>query len=227
MTQSKMQLSNPGNSSQILATAVAGILSLFPDTAPIAVLGSIGVLCWQNEQANKFKQIFQARLNSIQDQLDQLLDLNFMDSPEFLELVLRATEAASRTASEQKHKALANALLASTISPTSNFNGKTTIMRIIDQMSEEEMTALRELSIIEDSQINEDGVPGTLLSVIKAQLGWTEEDLIAAYEGLLQLGLTRDRSGVLFDEEVQSRQRWETSALAKRVVQFVTQAVTV
>jgi hypothetical protein len=216
MTQSKMQLSNPGNSSQILATAVAGILSLFPDTAPIAVLGSIGVLCWQNEQANKFKQIFQARLNSIHDQLDQLLDLNFMDSPEFLELVLRATEAASRTASEQKHKALANVLVASTVMPTSSFSGKMAMVRIIDQMSEEDLVVLQTLFKIEDAQTGDDNTETRVaLKKIQEKLGWIEEEVIVACESLAQLGLTKDRTSSA------SVNCWNTTILSKRLLQFI------
>jgi hypothetical protein len=216
MTQSKEQLLNPGNSPQIIATAVAGIFSLFANTAPIAVLGSISVLCWQNEQANKFKQTLQARLNSIQNQLDQLLDLDFINSPEFLELVLRATEAASRTASEQKHKALANALVASTVRPSSSFSGKMAIVRIIDQMSDEDLVVLKTLFEIEDAQSRHGDTDGAVaLKKIEEELGWIEEEVIVACQSLSQLGLAKDVTSAL------SVKRWNTTILSKRLLQFI------
>ncbi len=213
MPQSKTQLLNPGNSPQIIATAVAGILSLFPDTAPIGVAGSIFVLSWQNEQVGRFKKRVETRLNEIEDHLN----LNSVSSPEFIELFIQATEAAARTASEQKHQALANALVASIVEPTSKFSGKSTIFRIINQISEEELVALKALSGIEgDYAENNNTDRRVVLKEIKEQLGWIEEeDVLLVCQSLLQLGLTKDTSSST------KGNCWNTTALAKPVLQFI------
>jgi hypothetical protein len=220
MTQLKRQFLNPGNSPQIIATAIVGIISSYAGAEavalPIAIAGSIGMLGWQTAQANKFKQIVAARFDAIENQLDQLLDLDFMSSPEFLELVLRATEAAFRTASEQKHKALANALVASTVRPSSSFSGKMAMIRIIDQMSEEDLVVLKTLFEIEDAQTGDDNTETRVaLKKIQEKLGWIEEEVIVACESLAQLGLTKDRTSSA------SANCWNTTVLSKRLLQFI------
>ncbi len=189
MPQSRTQLLNPGNSPLIIATAVAGILNLFPDTAPIGVAGSIFVLSWQNEQVGKFKKRVETRLNEIENHLN----LNSVNSPEFIELLIQAIEAAARTVSEQKHQALANALVASMVEPTSKFSGKSTIIRIINQISEEEIIVLKTLFDIEDDRTKDNNTDRIVLKEIKEKLQWTEEeDVLVVCQSLLQLGLSKD-----------------------------------
>jgi hypothetical protein len=219
MASSKQQLLHPGNSPQIIATAISGILSLFTETAPIAVAGSIGILCWQNEQVNKFKKRVEIKFSRIES---QLLDFDFINSPKFMELCIQTTEAAAKTASDQKHKALANALVASAIIPTSQFSNKSIVTRILGQISEEELIALQTLFDIEDAQsLSQESDSRVFLSDIRAKLGWSDEDVLTACQGLVQLGLTTDKTSSMAKSTC-----WNVTTLAKKILQFITDIAT-
>lgn len=132
----------PKNVSDLIVAGASAILSLNPLTAPIAAVGSFGLLAWQREQQQKFIDEYQRRF----DALDQnKLNHSALESDEFKSLVFQAFESASKTAFDLKRQALASALVSSIVLPTSRFTGKQTLLRLLEQLSDEEMVALKVL----------------------------------------------------------------------------------
>jgi hypothetical protein len=104
-------------------------------------------------------------------------------------------ETASQTASDLKKQALASALVNSVVLPTSRFTGKAVLLRVLSQLSDEEMVVLKilydeELSLpAETSENLQDSVSE---ADVAKKLDWREEDIRVTCEGLFQLGLVYD-----------------------------------
>lgn len=196
---------------------VSTILSLFPGMAAFGAIGSFGLFAWQSEQQQKLENDVRQRVQVLDS---TKLDRNFLESEDFLALVFQATEAVSTSASDVKRRNLANALVASVTIPTSQFSGKQTIIRLINQMSDEEMSALKALSQLEDNLLPDNNKQGISTKDIAGKLDWNTEDTIATCEGLIQLGLALDMEGVLFRTTGQFREIWGTTTLAQRVIKF-------
>jgi hypothetical protein len=178
-----------GSSLDLMFAGVAAILGLLPSTAPIGPIASFGLFAWQNEKQQKLFQEFRRKFEILDS---SKLDRTSLESDEFKALVVQAVGAASKSASHLKRKALAQALVNSLVQPTSQFSGKEALLRVLSQMSEEEMLALTQIHEKEQNQSENKELPGTPASEIASNLGWDIGDTIATCEGLLQLGLVRD-----------------------------------
>lgn len=217
----------------ITATVIA-VLSNFSkakvgtDISQAGIFTAVGIeagfIGWQTLQLNKFKERFKRRFVALkQDKLDK----EFLESDKFKSLVIQVVESASKTASENKQKALANVLANSVVLPTSEYKHKETLVRVLSQLSDEEMQALKiiydeELRLIaakkEDREKNK-GINYELHIVkgeeITKKLGWEEEDTQIACEGLSQLALVYDRSSGF-----SSATGWRITSLAKKLIEF-------
>jgi hypothetical protein len=208
-----------GSAAELISGGASLILSLFPLTAPIGAAGSFGLLAWQNEQLNKFKDELQKRLESLdQNKLDQ----SALQSDEFKSLVVQAVETASQTASDSKKQVLASALVNSVVLPTSRFTGKQVLLRVLSQLSDEEMVVLKilydeELSLAAKTSENlHDSVSE---ADVAKKIDWREEDIRVTCEGLFQLGLVYDP---LVGSWTQAGLRgyWRITALAEKLISW-------
>lgn len=201
---------------QLLGTTVVQILSVFPSSAPIGAVGSVTLAAWQASQIEKLRKQIEFRIKG----LDQRkIDRTFVNSDEFKELVIQLVRVASETASENKQQALANALVNSAYRPISAFKGKYMLLRILSQLSDEEIALLRILverqekagSNSEDPDDLWEPGPETSPPIpkhnrpassnetssvaetdIMNHLPWSREELRMTLTGLQQLGLIYD-----------------------------------
>lgn len=227
------QKNAPQNVSDLIAAGVSSVLSLIPLTAPIGAVGSFGLLVWQREQQQKF--IFECQRRF--DTLDKSkLDRSALESDEFKVLVVQAVETAARTASGLKRQALASALVSSVVLPTSRFTGKQALLRLLEQISDEEMVALKVLcdeelpleEIRPKSAIPTGELPRVRLGMkeadVAARLGWSEEDALIACQGLRQLGLVHepdpDMSYVITDNNAPEERGWRVTAIAEKLIKW-------
>lgn len=97
---------------------------------------------WEESNARDFHDELEERLRRIErEKVDEV----YFNSDEFISLFAQATETASKTASDLKRQALAKALVNSLVTPTSELPGKQALLRVLSQMSDEEMIALSAL----------------------------------------------------------------------------------
>lgn len=208
------------------------ILSLIPFTAPIGAASSFGLFVWQKEQQRKFVDECQTRF----DALDQSkLDYSALESDEFKSLVIQAVETASKTASDLKQQALASALANSIILPTSQFTGKQALLRLLEQLSDEEMVTLKvlydeELPLEKRQPAN--AIPAAMKqcvrlgmseAIVAEKLGWSQEEALIACQGLRQLGLAHEPdpdSGAILLENASPHCNWRVTALAERLIEW-------
>lgn len=220
------------NVSDLIVAGTSAILSLNPLTAPIAAVGSFGLLAWQREQQQKFIDEYQRRFNA----LDQnKLDNSALESNEFKSLVFQAVETASKTASDFKRQALASALISSIVLPTSRFTGKQALLRLLEQLSDEEMMALKVLYDEEpplEERRPKSAIPAGLLPRVRlgmsetdmaTRLGWSQEDALVACQGLRQLGLAHEPDpdlGAILTENAPPKRGWRVTAIAEKLIQW-------
>lgn len=226
----------PKNVSDLIVAGVSAILSVNPLTAPIGAMGSFGLLVWQREQQQKFIDAYQRKF----DALDQnKLDHSALESDEFKSLVVQAVEIASKTASDLKRQALASALVSSIVLPTSRFTGKQALLRLLEQLSDEEMVALKVLYDEEprleerrpSSAIPAGSLPRVLIGMseadIASRLGWSQEDALVACQGLRQLGLAHEPDdlgpSILLDGA--DKRDWRVTALAEKLIKWCSSEV--
>ena len=138
----------------------------------------------QRKNLQKFMSIFKLKCESIER---SKVDKEFLDSEAFGEIILQVLEAAKRTSSDLRRNALANALLNSFVLPTSKNIGKKSFIRLIDQISDEEIVALQVL--YESKKRSEETIS---LEKISEILQWSYEDTQVVVYGLNQLGLAED-----------------------------------
>jgi hypothetical protein len=150
------------------------------------------------------------------------LDKDAFESDEFNEILFQVLEVSSRTASDVKRRALANMLVNAVVTPTSRYKGKQTYIRLIDQMSSDEMLALAILYQTEAALPDGDSrhLAGISVTEMAEKLDWDEQDAIAIYEGLFQLTLVIDTGTGTFGHYGNQHRIWQTSVLAKRLEQF-------
>lgn len=211
---------NPGSGDlrTLIVNGASTILNLFPATAPLGAIISICLFKWQQDQLNKF-------INEVKRNFENL-DLNKLDesalkTDEFKSLVVQIVETASNTASDLKRKALAKALVNSAIPPTSRFTGKQALLRILSQLSDEEMLALT-VVYEEEPRIAAETTDRFHASVSEAyvanKLEWNEEESRVACEGLCQLGLVHNPFvGAVVDV---SRGHWRINEIARRLIKW-------
>ncbi len=173
---------------------------------PAGALASFMSWAWEESNARDFHDELEERLRRIErEKVDEV----YFNSDEFISLFAQATETASKTASDLKRQALAKALVNSLVTPTSELPGKQALLRVLSQMSDEEMIALSALykNVREgDSEITLFDLKNTI------EAEWSHEDIAVAYEGLTQLGLALTRD---FDHEL-----WKISTLGNRLIKW-------
>lgn len=221
------------NVSDLIVAGASAILSLNPFTAVIGAAGGFGLFVWQREQQQKFINEYRRRFDTLdQDKLDH----SALESDEFKSLVVQAVEAASKTVSDLKRQALANALINSVVLPTSSFTGKQALLRLLDQLSDEEVVALKVLYDEElplEKRQPASTTPAKLLpcsirlgiseTVVAARLEWSQEDALVACQGLRQLGLAHEPdpdSGAILTENAPPKRGWRVTAIAEKLIQW-------
>lgn len=158
--------------------------------AGAAAGGSFLVYLWGREQQNKFLREFKQQVNErIDEKLEQSRTL---DLDEFMELFTQAMEIASKSASELKRQALARALVNSVVPPTNQVSGKQALLRVLAQISDEEMLALTALYKHESVADELKKFAGISINELVVALDWSESETLVACEGLRQLGLVYD-----------------------------------
>jgi hypothetical protein len=226
------QKNAPQNISDLMVAGASAILSVIPLTAPIGAAGSFGLLVWQREQQQKFVDEWRQKF----DALDKSkLDRSALESDEFKSLVIQAVESASKTASNLKRQALASALVSSIVLPTSRFTGKQALLRLLEQLSDEEMVALQVLYDEEpplEERRPKSAIPdGELLRVrlgmseadVAARLEWSKDDALVACQGLRQLGLAHEPDpdlGAILTEDAPPKRGWRVTALAEKLIKW-------
>lgn len=210
-----------GDRREIIVASAIDLLSIFHPV--VAALPKAGFLAWQSKQLEAFKSLVEERFKRFDH---DKLDISALESDEYKALLLQALETASRTASDIKLQALANALVNSLVPPTSKLPGKEALLRVISQMSDEEILALTVLYECETSgrdefQLAEDGKPiitlEALFKKVKPKMGqeWSKEDNLVAYDGLAQLGLAMPPPNIMWNEEMV-----RITALGNRLIQW-------
>ena len=184
---------------QLKGTAEIGLNSLVSILSFLASPGyfagasagsSFLVYLWGREQQNKFLRELKQQLNERIDEKNEqsrTLDLN-----EFMELFTQAIEIASKSASDLKRQALARALVNSVVLPTSQVTGKQSLLRVLSQMSEQEMLALTDLYKYESSIDELKKLTGMPITELASVLNWNAQETLVTCEGLRQLGLVYD-----------------------------------
>lgn len=223
----------PTNVSALIVAGASAILSLNPFTAVIGAAGGFGLLVWQREQQQKFINEYQRRFDTLaQDKLDH----SALESDEFKSLVIQAVETASKTASDLKRQALVSALINSVVLPTSRFTGKQALLRLLEQLSDEEMMVLKVLYDEElplEKRQPASATPAKLLprssrlgiseTVVAVRLEWSQEDALVACQGLRQLGLAHEPdpdSGAILADNAPPKRGWRASAIAEKLIKW-------
>lgn len=121
----------------LLGATVAGASSIL--YTAIGAGSTVLLGTWQLEQQRKFQVQIRERLASIdKDKIDH----EYFESSEFKELLLRICNESLLTASSQKHKVLSQVLVNSILNPTSKLSNKLIFVRIVSQLSDEELLIL-------------------------------------------------------------------------------------
>jgi hypothetical protein len=193
---------------------------------PAAVVGT-GIQTVLDKNFKTFIQYFNKKAEAVDpDNFDE----EVIRSEQFTMHAFQAVEAASRTASESKLRALANALLSSVVKPTSEFKGKEAFIRLVAQMSEEEILALAVLCQFEEEipqAARGEGIrdsdrllSGLTVEDLAQKIGWNLMDTGVAYEGLFQLGLVLDAMTGSYGHFGNQHRNWQTTLLGKRVQKY-------
>jgi hypothetical protein len=207
--------------------AIQGIAEIFgwSNDIPTQAVGSgiaLFLSAWQNTNAQRAVE----RLRFEMQHLDQRkVDKAFMHSDTFKEFVIQVMKNASETASEVKQEAFVRLTMNTLQGSLETFKNKHLLRRLLDQISETEITALSTLSQVEE-ELRKNPVSEEESTFYRSEyhlsrrLGWSKEDTSIATAGLQQLGLVTD--GVIMEDHQFTPQtpRWSTD-LANRLMQAV------
>ncbi|NMF59126.1 hypothetical protein [Pseudanabaena yagii] len=180
-------------------------------SAPIAA----GMVAWQNKNLNNFILSVKQKFASLEE---SKIDYAFLETDQFKDIILQTLDAAVRTSSEIKCNALANALMFSATLPTSKHIGKQSCIRVISQISDEEILVLQVLYEVEHQKD-----PKIQLHEIADRLGWEDLDVKVTVYGLIQLGLAYDPLVGSWDHlggSVDGPQACRISSLGLKCVQY-------
>lgn len=212
----------------LLVTATAGLGIVAAGTNNAAQMGALagGVLwAWQKQNAEHFLSVLTQKCQRLNR---EKLDYSALESNEFKALMIQVVDTASKTASEQKREALANALINSVVPPTSSFSGKQALLRVLSGMSDEEMlalTALQTLTALDSmsARVNKSmlGNKIILLEHLAQETGWSKEENRIAFQGLKQLGIV-DNFGFGSNPQ-EGGGNWAITSMGDRLIQWVTQ----
>lgn len=187
--------------------------------APLSILGAGALTMHQSQNSKKFERHFKAAIA----QLDkEKLDFEFLKTDEFKDLLLQVCEATRKTASDEKLNALANILCGCFTKPGSTFINKEAMVRIVSDMSTEEMKALYVIRAGEE-KLDLSKAHQIFVEEVAKALAWSTTDTLIACQGLQQLNLVEDLSfdGGEFDENqkiIPGRKGFTTTNLAARIV---------
>jgi hypothetical protein len=207
--------------------AIQGIAELFgwSNDIPTQAVGSgitLFLSAWQAKNAERAV----GRLRHEMQHLDQRkLDRSFVHSDEFKEFVIQVFKNESETASEVKQEAFVRLTMNTLQGSLETFKDKHLLRRLLDQISETEITALITLSQVEE-ELRKNPVSEEESTFYRSEyhlsrrLGWSKEDTSIATAGLQQLGLVTD--GVIMEDHQFTPQtpRWSTD-LAVRLIQAI------
>jgi len=215
-------------STEIGLAGLVQILTLLSSPVPL-VAGATGFgflsYLWGREQQNKLLDELQKQINERINETNAKLNEPALSFDEFMELFVQAMDIASKSKSELKRQALAKALVNSLIPPTSQFTGKQTLLRILSQLSDEEMVALK---VLYDGAIeaqNQGDLPHVPVTKVAEKLGWEEEEAYVTCEALAQLLLLSDASQGQWNSFGHEHEVWRITALATTLIQWVTEEV--
>jgi hypothetical protein len=198
----------PSNAGELVIGGVAAILSAIPITSAFGAIGSYTLLAWQGENLKKFIQEFRQRIAALDE---TKLDKNALNSDEFKSLVVMAVETAANSASDLKRRAIAQALVNFTVVSSSELSCKSMLMRILNQLSEEEIQVLSLFSVLYEPFSS-----GLEYEYIAEKLEWEFNDLYAVSDGLVQLGLAKHENDMII-----SPRRLYLTSLAYKLTQSI------
>lgn len=217
----KMKRMKPETQAELFFVSTTEVLSIFNPV--VGLIGKVGLWTWQEKRLNHFKHSIEERVKRVED---NKLDKSALESDELKALAFQAVEIASKTASDLKLKALANALVNSVVLPTSKIPGKQALLRVLSQMSDEEMIAFTvlynyETVGLDEFQLTNEG--RTIITYeyvfkkVKNKMGqeWSEKDNWVAFDGLAQLGLAKPPPEIQWNKELV-----RTTALGNRLIQW-------
>lgn len=184
----------------------------------VGVLSTIAFSTWQNKNFQQFQFELERKFKGIEQ---EKIDKSFIASDEFKALIVQGLEAAIKASSSERCEALANAILSSAILPTSKFRNKQTILRVLSQITDEEIIALKILDYYE-YYLKASNKPTDVVSVeqLSEEMSLDIEETRVTCDGLLQLGLAYDTEGQSFDSMGKHRQSLRITALGRRVIQY-------
>lgn len=205
---SKNNEKQPSNVGELVIGGIAAIFSAIPGTSVLGAISSYTLLAWQGENLKKFIQEFKQKISALDE---TKLDKSALQSDEFKSLVVMAVETASNSASDLKQQAIAQSLVNSIVLPTSEISCKSMLMRILNQLSDEEIQVLSLFSVLYEPFNS-----GLEYEYIAEKLGWKLNDLYAVSYGLVQLGLAKHENDMVI-----SPRRLYLTALAYKLAQSI------
>lgn len=204
------------------------ILTLLSSTTPLvlgATVSGFVVSVWSREQQNKLLDKLNKQLNERINETNAELNKPALNFDEFMELFVQAMDIASESKSEMKRQSLAKALVNSLIPPTSQFTGKQALLRILAQLSDEEMVVLKVLyDEVIDAQ-NQGNFPAVSVTQIAEKLGWKQDETSVTCLELAQLFLVSDASIGQWNSFGHEHEVWRLTPLATKLIQWVTEEV--
>lgn len=199
--------------------------SSFGIPTALGVLGAGAMTLHQSQNLQKFER----HLKKLLSHLDQTkIDAEFLESERFKDIFIEISEAVRKTSSDTKLNALANILCGCFTKSGSTFINKEGMVRIVINMSEEEMKALYviwegEQKFLNQPETRTGSTPRVIVQEVSDALGWSAEDALIACHGLEQLNLIADPTfdGGTFDDNqklIPGKKVFRTTNLATRLV---------
>jgi hypothetical protein len=214
---------------ELIEALIAGTIQLtaiIPGYGPfISAASTLGYAAYQSRNINQANHLLRKHIATIDE---TKLDREFIDSDEFRDIMLQYIEATMKTSSELRCDALVKVFCSCFTKPTSTYINKQAMMRLVTQMSSEEMQVLyiiqREEQIFSENQSYKEGKSRDVqVSTIANQLEWNDLNTLIACQGLQQLNLVYDPEikDELFMEASQPGDRgFRGTELGHRLVEF-------
>jgi hypothetical protein len=214
-------------SAEIGLAGLVQILTLLSSPVPLAAgatgFGFLSYL-WGREKQNKLLEELKKQIDERINETQAKLDEPAISFDEFMELFIQAMDTASKSKSELKQQALAKALVNSVIPPTRQFIGKLALLRILSQLSDEEMIALQ---VVYDEKPHIEQI-FLVPTKIEARLGCSSQDALVICQSLRQLGLVSEpnfNTNAVSIEYSPELQGWRITELAQKLIKWVTEEV--
>jgi hypothetical protein len=202
---------------ELIIQASIQILNVFNPV--LAVPAAVGMSIWQRQNVESFRQHVEFVLKELSQ---RKLDRADTESDEFKELIMRVTREAGETSSRLKRQVLARALVNSAFMPKGGFQGKLMLLRVLGQISEEEISILsaihhlRKQDVYKHVSTHDGATEGVLMDYV----GVSKEDLAVTIYGLRQLSMISVPMNGTFGDE--HGEKYALSPLADRLVEWCT-----